>query len=405
MSNESENGTNGPGTEEPNGSGPAEITASPIATGQINITDVLGLGKASENLKPVGKAVTEAFNHFFAPAGTYLNERASGAARRHEIKTDAKTLQHLQDQMADDPASLELVKARFLTTEIRRQTNIEEATLLAVQYAETHSADDAAQPVDEDFMAEWVDGVKDVSNKDVRQLWAKLLAEAPKLEDGRAPKPVLDLLKQFDRTVAQSFANFTTLVIYGSVPAVENNKFWESIGLGVDFGLLKDIGVIETIRGAETIYLFESWAISQSGTNVYSSLRLKAQPTIAVWSFRNRALNLARFVFSDIGQKDEDLGYQVLESNMRSFANDKHQHLRISIKMQSVDDSKVIEIAHPDNAFVGKSSDDNTSDELQLQADDLISEIKEDCQDMPDYALRVLAKFALEGRLRITSTD
>jgi hypothetical protein len=333
MKNDPENSPGESGREEPNGDETNETTGSPVATGQINVSDVLGLGKASENLKPVARSVANAFNEFFSPAIKYLDQRAEGAAHRHEVKADAKALQKLQNELTDDPTTLELVKSRFLMTEIRRQKNIQEATLLAIQHAEADSPDDAAQAIDEDFMADWVDAVKDVSNQDVRELWASILAEAPKSQDGRVPKPILDLLRQFDHSVAQSFGDFVKLVVYGGLPSIFCGESWEKIGPRVEFSLLKDIGAIER-RDGPKLHLFGSWTVNQSGELIDSHLGLSAVPTVSVWAFRHRALKLARILFSDVGLKDEAFGYQVLKTNLQSLADDVHQYLQISIKIR-----------------------------------------------------------------------
>ena len=63
--------------------------------------------------------------------------------------------------------------ARLTNVETRRQANIESVVKIA---ADSMPEECSPDPVDQDWMANFVDGCKDVGNEEVQELWGKLLA-------------------------------------------------------------------------------------------------------------------------------------------------------------------------------------------------------------------------------------
>jgi hypothetical protein len=210
---------------------------APVVQGIITVTDLLGLGKAAEKLTPavaeIIKAIGAGAGRVYEPASIYLNERAQRAAERHNAVADAKAYLELTTR---SPDVLEAMRERILGTEYRRQENIDAAETEALQIAQS-APSEPVREVHPDFMTEWVEGVKDVSDEMVRRYWAHLLAAAPATENGRVPKPVVDLLKLLDQDLCRDLeyyymASFCTNgIVFGGLTL--QNSMAQEVGLGL----------------------------------------------------------------------------------------------------------------------------------------------------------------------------
>lgn len=145
------------------------------------------------------KAIGAGAGKVYEPASIYFNERANGAADRHNAIADAKAYLDLRTR---SPAVLDAMKDRILGIEYHRQENIIDAEREAIGIAQDKQSRETRE-IHPDFMVEWMEGVKDVSDDMVRHFWAHLLAEAPSTEAGRVPKPVVDFLKLLDRELCE----------------------------------------------------------------------------------------------------------------------------------------------------------------------------------------------------------
>jgi hypothetical protein len=179
-----------------------------VVQGSVVVTDLLGLGKAAEKLTPAAteivKAVATGLGTLYHPVATYLETVAKGAADRKVALNDAAAYLDLSTR---SPAVLAAMRERLLGTEYRRQENIVAAQQQAVAIAQA-SPNKEARAVHPDFMAEWMEGVKDVSDDMVRSYWAHVLATAPATASGRVEKPVVDFLKLLDRELCQQLEFF-----------------------------------------------------------------------------------------------------------------------------------------------------------------------------------------------------
>src|SRR5262245_24260966 len=96
---------------------------------------------------------------------------------------------------------------RFVNTETRRQENIdatvEEASTLLPPTA-------SGEPVSSDWMAAFMDNCQDVSEPEMRSLWAKILA-GEVAEPNTFSRRTLNLLKSLDRQDAECFAKYCSI--------------------------------------------------------------------------------------------------------------------------------------------------------------------------------------------------
>ncbi len=200
----------------------------------VNISDVFGLGKMAETFSPAAMKVVEGLGKILDPglsaAKVYLESRAKSAAERHETKKNLQQISSVDGILAADPYLAEAMKARLIATELRRQSNIHSAAEKAIGIANSIIDEESARDLDEDFVQEWVEGVKDVSSDDLQKIWAALLASAPKSPSGRISKPSLELLKQFDQPIALCFIEFLKLCVSVGLPSARAPSDWPLLG-------------------------------------------------------------------------------------------------------------------------------------------------------------------------------
>lgn len=225
-----------------------EEKSGPLVEGKITVTDVFGLGKAADKLTPAATKLIEVISgglgKIYEPASIYLNARAGGAANRQVAIKDAQAysaalLEH------KDPVILDAMRDRILGREYQRQVNIGAVEAKAVEIAQESVVEDAS-PVDPDFMVEWTESVKDVSNEQLQSLWAHLLAAAPIQEGGRVPKPALDLLKLFDPAIAKEFEALLDQCVF------QGNSLPDFFAQGVIGDYAEEVG-IGTYKKVQTL--------------------------------------------------------------------------------------------------------------------------------------------------------
>ena len=255
-------------------------------SGAVNVTDLLGLGKAAEALKPAAVKVLDSLTgsvaKVYEPVGIYLNSRAANAADRHNALADAKAYLNLN---TGSTAVLQAMQERILSTEYRRQVNIAEAHLEAVQIAQDGPSDGPVRDVHTDFVASWIEGVKDVSEAEVRSAFARLLAAAPRTESGYISKPLVDFLKTLDGHLAGAVREAQELsrLTGGLIPYIVAgaDELMEEIGIGAELR----ITALSLFDGALSLYASKEMSFFQMSV---------------------RARGLAAIVFPT---KDEDADY------------------------------------------------------------------------------------------------
>ena len=242
--------------EENNGEG-ASKSAVNVSLVNVNVqADAAGLGKVAQHVTPLAIEVVRALGAAMGRVYRPVAIIAEGAAQRHvriqNLRAEAKLLAELGDKLPRDrlvvegeilPPVAELPKPRkpharrtkpkgntigFAThletpptidlrpdtalrsrarrlneaNEVRWQENIESTFAKAFDLAQ-ESTVKPAHSIDSDFVAEWVEAVKNISNEQLQEVWARILIEAPTEEDGRVPKPVIDFMRQLDPKMAR----------------------------------------------------------------------------------------------------------------------------------------------------------------------------------------------------------
>jgi hypothetical protein len=182
---------------------------------KVNVTDVLGLGKAAKSR--AGEQIAKAFRNLLGvltePSRTLLVGFAETKVETHRITAAASAKAEALEIEVD---AFERMKQRVVVTELRRQRNIETITAEAVEDLNQHHANDESRPIDDDWMASWLEGAKEASASEVRSMWAKLLEAQALSARNIVSGPSLALLRNLDGNLARAFSDFICyLYAYG----------------------------------------------------------------------------------------------------------------------------------------------------------------------------------------------
>jgi hypothetical protein len=179
------------------------------------VTDLLGLGAAAKSpaAKEIVKALSKALGTIIDPARTLLMGLARNKVEANKIVAIARAEASARMIAVESEGLIERMKERIVAQEIGRQINIELAASEAINTAELESPTVQAVPVDNDWMAAWLEGVKDVSDAELRTLWARLLASQSRSDGERVSGPALQLLRTLDADLGRALLKFVAFVL------------------------------------------------------------------------------------------------------------------------------------------------------------------------------------------------
>jgi hypothetical protein len=183
--------------------------------------DLLGLGALAKSpaAKEIGRAIGRIVGAFTDPARTLLMGLAKNKVEANKITSIARAEAKAREIEVKSEDLIERMKARVITTELRRQLNIEAATTEAISYVDQHHPDDASRSIDDDWMANWMEGAQQASDREVRGLWAKLLASQSLSRKQSVSGPTLTLMRNLDADLAGAFEDYVAfLAIYRCYP-------------------------------------------------------------------------------------------------------------------------------------------------------------------------------------------
>lgn len=371
-----------------------ESQSSPKTGGlvNVNIEDVFGLGKVAAQLSPAASKIAEGLNRVLDPALSaakiFLEDIAAGAAQRHNTKKNIQQINRMEKMLSADPALAEQMKARLVSTEMRRQANIHSTTMKAIELA--NRSEDTGTNVDlsDDFVQEWIEGVKDVSNEDVQSLWAALMANAPSTTAGRVSKPAIELLKQFDQATALMLGEYVKVWFSVGFPSTRTPVKWSPFGTEIDLSLLTEIGVLNT-QSYSRLAMRGLGELSQVPSSPSQLLRFGS--SMDVYSPGARAFELCSTIFNDTLEIDGRLVLEARKSNLDYLSSIETRLLGIARSEQELQ-AKTFVFA------IGHSVGSGALPEIAHDALDKENIIT------PDW-IEVLRFFATEGRLRVDCED
>jgi hypothetical protein len=171
---------------------------------------VVDLSKLSEPVSKLIEAVGAAIGAVYEP--TRIRRRASAEADAALIlaQTDIK-IQGLQRRAAE----------RLIVRELRRQDNIEQITVKAIDELPSHVADEKA---DTDWILQFFDNCQDVSSDELQQIWARILAGEIAQPGSYSPRTlaVLKLMRIEDAKLIERACSFVWRRDDDLVPVILN---------------------------------------------------------------------------------------------------------------------------------------------------------------------------------------
>jgi hypothetical protein len=135
---------------------------------------------------------------------------------------------------------------RLLTTEAKRQENIEEIVYRATGLL---NKDSRPQEMENDWITHVFDQCKDVSDSDMQSLWARIVAGEANLK-GSFSKRTINMISMLDKADAVLFTNFckTVWMIGGPTAIVTDVTNDIYVKNNINFNIVKHLSDIGLIR-------------------------------------------------------------------------------------------------------------------------------------------------------------
>lgn len=154
---------------------------------------------------------------------------------------------HEVDEL-EHSAALERRAVRLRRELAREQLNLEAVEVRALELIEADPLREKPREIDDDWLSRFADLAQKVSDKDIQELWARVLASAAVDDKKRVSPAALQLLALMDREVAEQFFKFCSVeILLGSVPA-NGSIGYQDEPLAIDPFLLSEAGLVTQVR-------------------------------------------------------------------------------------------------------------------------------------------------------------
>jgi len=185
----------------------------------MEIKDLTGLGQPITKLIEV---VSNAVGTVYKPR--QMRKEAEAEAYRAELLAKAEAKKILLEGEAKIDL-LERAKKRLVYQELTKQENIEDIAEKSIKYLEQNVSD---IPVDKDWRTRFFNKAQDISNEDLQEIWAKILADEVS-NPGMISLRTLDVLSNLSKADANIFQNACSDLI-GKALISPQNIFVHHIG-------------------------------------------------------------------------------------------------------------------------------------------------------------------------------
>lgn len=225
-----------------------------------NNTSLINLGDLSKPATVLIEKISEAIGGVFKPYQIRRVAEAEAQAKKIEAVAEIK-IKDLQQRAL----------RRFLAEETIKQNNMENIIRKALPYLK---ADAKPQNIENDWITNFFDKSKLISDEQMQVLWAKILSG-----EGNTPgifsKRTINLMASLDKTDALLFEKICNFVwqIGGPIPLIYDSQGEIYTKNGVNFSTLKhldSIGLIsfEGLAGYKNLGLGKTVTVSYQGQNV-----------------------------------------------------------------------------------------------------------------------------------------
>lgn len=248
-------------------------------------SSLINLGDLSKPVTALIEKVSDAVGGVFRPY--QINRVAKAEAEANKIKALADIEISEIEQRA---------LQRLVHEEGKKQENIEEITADAAG-----QLNDDARPenIDNDWIADFFDKCRLVSDKEMQSLWSRLLAgEANK--PGSYSKRTVALISNLDKADAQLFTNLLTFgwVIGDVVPLIYEEQHEIYNNKGINFNSLNHLGDLGLITFGN-ISGFQKVKLPQIITVGYYRNTI----TVEFQAKENNSLNIGKVILTKAGQQ------------------------------------------------------------------------------------------------------
>jgi hypothetical protein len=267
----------------------------------MGIEDVAGLGKAAETL----------IDRISAGIGKRYKPRAirnEGGALAEALldtecaKVDAKVYEIVKVAEAESKANLirlqgdieaaklrERAGARFLNTAIRKQANVEAIIDKSVALLESAKEEEPAT-IEDDWIMRFLEYAENVSNEQLRQVWARILADKAVATRRSMSLLTLDSLRLMEPHQAESFEAFCKIqATFGAVLPFDGRNLKPPIPITNDLLFaLEELG-FTTSTGMNSIVILNRFYLLLEGID-HGSLGPTTLPKYYDLGYRGREL-------------------------------------------------------------------------------------------------------------------
>lgn len=234
----------------------------------IEISDVLGL---SQPLTKLIETVFSGIGKVYEP----VHVKRMAVAKADEIKSITETIRDNSDlpvnyqygniliDTSDSEALMQRTQNRLLYQEAKRQENIESVVGLAYEELKNEEVVDT-KPVNPDWITRFFNIVGDVSDEEMKIIWAKILAGEIK-QSGRFSLRFIETVRNLSTEEAGLFCEFIPYLIPNGEATFlpSSSDLLKKYGIGFnevclleECGLIKAKGLFLTKEGEENIFDF-----------------------------------------------------------------------------------------------------------------------------------------------------
>ena len=197
-------------------------------------------------IKLDGKAVTKLIEVVSGGIGTLYKPRAirsEADAEAYKIETIAKA--DAKKALIENDAKTEIIgraQSRLAHQEINRQANIEDIVEKAIPHLEQEVSD---EQVDEDWRTRFFQKAQDISNEEMQEVWARILATEVS-KPGHVSFRTLEIVSNVSKTEAEVFSRACMLASkFSRIWKIGNDSSFEANGLSYnDIMQLREAGLV-----------------------------------------------------------------------------------------------------------------------------------------------------------------
>lgn len=197
-------------------------------------------------LEKLIEIVDKWFGSVFYKSLEYKKAITDATTQQYKAVVEAETSALLKGDI-EGVDELATIKKRIVNTEMRRQRNLKNIFSYAASQLSDEKVSD--KPINEDWMARFLNNSQDVSEQDLQKLWAQILAGEIK-SPGSYSLRTLEILRNINKEEALLFSRVANFVFTnGNTYDILHDNDGALTKFGIqydDFSYLMEIGVLQT---------------------------------------------------------------------------------------------------------------------------------------------------------------